>query len=226
MDSVDELADSDLLIRWRGGDKAAAQVLIQRYYPKLERFFMNKVTSDIGDLVQDTFYALVTKHDRISDNAKFRSYLFAIAYKLLQLRFRNEARRPGYLDVDRITAYDMEPGPSSVAARHEEEKLLLAALRRVPLNDQVLFELHYWEGSSRTEIADILGCSAIAIKGRLQRAHDRLRKTIADLATSPVVRDSTITNLQRWAQGIAAQRKPHGQSVEPAGSEQNSDEDA
>ena len=49
-------------------------MLFERYYQAIERFFVNKVSVEVGDLVQQTFIACVEGRERIRDGCKFRSY--------------------------------------------------------------------------------------------------------------------------------------------------------
>ncbi len=84
-------SDTELLERWRAGERAAGTLLFERYYHQVERFFANKVSdtaSEIRDFVQETFLALVQHRDRV-EAGKFRQYLFAVAYK----RFCSDLRR-------------------------------------------------------------------------------------------------------------------------------------
>ncbi|MCG8418908.1 MAG: sigma-70 family RNA polymerase sigma factor [Proteobacteria bacterium] len=198
--------DAALLEAWRGGDEDAGIALVRRYYPLVELFFMNKVTTEVVDLVQQTFEECLKSRDKIADPALFRPYLFSIAYNVLRMRFRRHSRAPTLVELDEITAYEQAPGPSSVVAAHQEQRLLLEALRRISLADQVLLELFYWEDMGIKEIGDILGCPKNTVKSRLRAARGRLEQTLRELEASPGVLKSTLTRLEDWASSIAKLR--------------------
>ena len=192
-------SDAELLMAWRAGDAAAGETLFDRYYAPLERFFVNKISSGIGDLVQETLSKCLAARERLDDAGKFRSYLFSIAYNTLFSHLRTRQRHGEEIDVDTVAIATALPGPSSALARKREQRLLLEGLRRIPIADQVLLELHYWEQFTTAEIRAVLGRPRNTIKGRLQRARERLKDAITELADSAEVLHSTLSNLDGWA---------------------------
>ena len=62
---------------------------------------------------------------------------------------------------------------------HELEELEeLEELFALPPEDRVAIHLHYYEGYSTDEIAQILGCRPGTVRSRLSRPRDRLRKLL------------------------------------------------
>lgn len=199
-------SDTELLERWRAGDREAGTNLFERYYQRVERFFVNKVPdagTEIRDLVQETFMALVKNRDRVAPG-KFRSYLFSVAYKQSQGYLRARYRRGGKLvaidDASQISVHDVSPGPVSVLCKREEQRLLLEGLRRIPLADQTLLELFYWETLSTEEIAAVLGIPRGTVKSRLRTARGKLEEAITAIAASDEVLRSTLSDLDGWAE--------------------------
>jgi RNA polymerase sigma-70 factor (ECF subfamily) len=88
-----------------------------------------------------------------------------------------------------------------VAFRHER-RLLLDSLRRIPLEQQLVLELHYWEGLSVAEIAEVVGVGSSGVKSRLSRARAALRERIAGGDAPAEIRDSTLSELQRWVRSV------------------------
>ncbi|MEM9490636.1 MAG: sigma-70 family RNA polymerase sigma factor, partial [Myxococcota bacterium] len=197
-------SDAELLAQWRDGDLRAGEALFHRYYATVERFFLNKLSSGVGDLVQDTFRACVEARDQVADPTKFRAYLFSIAYNQLRSHLRRKQRRGVVLDVDEVTAHALDPGPSSVLARRREERLLLDGLRNIPIADQVLLELHYWDEMTTADMAAVIGRPQGTIKRHLQQARARLERAMAELAGSPELLRSTLSDLASWAAACRA----------------------
>jgi RNA polymerase sigma-70 factor, ECF subfamily len=194
-----EPTDGELLERWRDGDLACGEALFDRYYDVVDRFFINKVTGAVQDLVQETFARCVASRDRIRDNEHVRFYIFGIAYNVLRDHIRDRYRGGQALDVGEESMRALEPGPVTLVVQRREHRLLLEALRSIPLDDQVILELHYWEKLTTDEIAQALAIPAGTARGRLQRARDRLAEAMHRLIESPEPLASTVARLEDWA---------------------------
>jgi RNA polymerase sigma-70 factor (ECF subfamily) len=194
-----EPSDGELLERWRAGDTASGEVLFERYYDMVERFFLNKVASGVQDLVQETFMRCVESRGRIRDNDRFRMYMFAIAYNVLTGYLRERYRSDRAIDLSEISMCDVAPGPGSLVARQREHRLLIEALRAIPIDDQVILELHYWEQLTTNQMAEVMGIPIGTARGRLQRARTRLEEEMRRLAESPQDLASTMARLDDWA---------------------------
>jgi RNA polymerase sigma-70 factor (ECF subfamily) len=202
--ALSTMVDAALLDRWRGGDRKAGQELFQRYYDCIHRFFMNKVSAGVDDLVQQTFLACVDSKDRLRDSARFRAFLFSIAYHVLCDSYRGRGRRQPPVDFEMDTYASMFPSPSAVLIQRREQRILLEALRHVPIADQAVLEMHYWEHMSTTEMAEVMGCPRETLKGRLWRARHRLEQQMARFAAEPGELHSTLTRLEDWAAQVRA----------------------
>jgi RNA polymerase sigma-70 factor (ECF subfamily) len=142
--------------------------------------------------------ACVEGRDRIKDETRFRSYLLGVAYHIYCKHLRERYRREGE-ELELISAFDVDPSPSSVVGRAQEQRLLLEGLRAIPVNCQVVLELHYWEELSTYEIAEILGIPPGTARSRLRRARDALEAAMSSLSRSKEVLESTLTRLDDWA---------------------------
>lgn len=197
------MTDFELLDAWAGGDMVAAKQLIDRHFEALYCFFRNKLGNDeVEDLVQDVLLACVQGRAGFRREASFRTFLFATARHLLFRHFRRMQRDGDPIDPDLVSAVDLAPGPSSVAAERQEQRLLLAALRAIPLDYQIAIELYHWEGLSGPELADVLGISEAALRSRLVRAKAELRRQLERIAADPALLSSTLAGLDDWAASL------------------------
>jgi RNA polymerase sigma-70 factor (ECF subfamily) len=193
--------DRELLEAWQGGDKNAGEHLLERHFDSLFRFFRGRVDGDVPELVQRTLTACVEKRDRFPDGVSVKAYLLGIARNelLMYLRKRERGRRA----LDRVAAAPVwAESPSHVVAAREEERLVLWALRRLPLEVQLLLELSYWEDLSIAEIASVLEVPHGTVKSRLHRARALLR---AEIEAAPHPRDlvtTTLRELETWARDL------------------------
>lgn len=191
--------DADLLQRWRDGDMQAGEILFERYYEPVARFFRNKVSSDIADLIQETFTRCVEGRDRLQRGHRFGRFIFSVAHNVLCAHLRDKYKGDQPVDLDQMSMEDLAPGPSSLLARRREQRLLLEALRRIPVRDQVLLELRYWEHLRTSDIAEIVDLPHATVRTRLARARELLDDAMASLARSPAELENTLANFDEWA---------------------------
>jgi RNA polymerase sigma factor (sigma-70 family) len=194
--------DRDLLLAWRAGDASSGQRLIAHHLEAVHRFFSNKVRDATDDLVQQTFLTCVESVDGFEGRASFRSYLFAIARHTLYRHYRERHHVFDPLTVSVTALAGEDRSPAERAAQREEQRLLLRALRALPLELQTLLELGYWEGLSDKELAEILEVPPGTIKSRLRKARTLLEELMSRLATSPDLLESTRHALDAWAAQI------------------------
>jgi RNA polymerase sigma factor (sigma-70 family) len=166
--------DLALLARWREGDRAAGQALFERHFESLYRFFRNKCGTECDELVQSTLLACVDARQQFRGDSRFRTYLFGIARNKLYHYFRGRQRNDG-LDLSITSVADLITTPGTVLARDQAHRALLAALRELPVEQQTLLELHYWEELDTVELAAVFDVPAATIRTWLFRARGRLR---------------------------------------------------
>lgn len=194
--------DAQFLQRWRDGDSDAAQALLGRHFRSVYLFFANKVSAEFtDDLIQETFVACVESRDRIRVGTSFRAYLLSIARRRLYLMYRkrNVAER---FDPQQVSATRFMTSPSVLVVHHEEQRILLDALRSISLEHQMALELTYWEHLSVAETAQVLDLPLGTLKSRLRRARMALHDKYVELCRSPLQHRATMDDLERWAGSI------------------------
>ena len=190
-------SDAELLEAWRAGDVDAGRTLFERHIGVLSRFFRNKIGEEREDLIQRTLLATVESRDRLRDGASFRAYLLRVARSRLYDHLARVRGGPSRPDPLLQSVEDAGLSPSRIIAKSEQDRLLLLALRRLPLELQVALELHYWEGLTTAELAEVLEIPQGTVKTRLFRARKLLRDDLHALAgTRP---EATLDDLDAWA---------------------------
>jgi len=203
---LSRMHDTELLRAWRHGDRSAGEELFERHYPTVERFFRNKV-AEPDELIQRTFLACVEATARFRGDSKFTTFLLGIATNLLRSHYRQLYRDRGIEPLDTTSMEDLNQTPSAIMVERDEERLLLAGLRHLPLEHQLVLELRYWDELKHEELAEILGVPRSTVNTRLRRARDLLDKRLIELAASPEALHSTVTRLGDWVEQ-QRQRRP------------------
>lgn len=194
--------DRQLVLAWKDGDRKAGSTLVRRHLPALHRFFVNKVGSqaEVEELVQRTFTACAEGIERFREDASFRTWMFAIARNVLGLWLR--ARYKAEIDPSSESLVDLGAGPSTALAAAQEQRLLLHALRRIPLQSQILLELYYWEGLSAAKLGEVFDSPEGTIRGRIRAAKLDLRAALDTLAKDGADIESTVAGLEDWARSL------------------------
>ncbi|MEM6290711.1 MAG: sigma-70 family RNA polymerase sigma factor [Myxococcota bacterium] len=178
--------DFELLEQWRGGSTAAGSQLLQRYFDNLYRFFSSKVDDEVEDLIQLTMLACVRYQRSLERVQSFRAYLFTVARNELFRHLRGRAKRD-VVDFGTASVVDLGISPTSIVARRQQQARLVTALRGLPVELQLLLELHYWEGLSTSELADVVDAPQGTVKSRLRRAKAQLAELLASDANPEFV---------------------------------------
>lgn len=199
--------DRALLLAWQRGDNRAGGELIDRYLAAILRFFRNKVgnAAEAEELTQRTFKGAVEGVLRFRDGASVRTWMFAIARNILRQWAEESARQRGRSeDLGDASVADLGAGPSTVMAKRREQRLMLEALRRLPIESQLVLELSYWEQLTAKEIGEVLGCPEGTARSRMRKAKLELRGTLDELARDPGELESTMHGLETWARELRA----------------------
>ena len=112
--------------------------------------------------------------------------MLAIARNQLFKHFSKQ--RLGVFGFELTSVHDPNGSPSDLVARREDERLLAEALRRVPLDSQLVLELAYWEDFDGKELARALEVPLNTAYSRLRRAKLVLRRHLAELEPERVAR--------------------------------------
>lgn len=170
--------DAALLEAWRGGDRAAATELIERHYDSIAAFFRTKAGAEADDLVQRTFLRVAEGSTTFRGESSFRAFLFGIARNVLFEHIRRRTRDGKPPDLHTSSIRDLGPGVVTLVSQKAEQRLLVAALQRIPVELQVAIELYYWEELSVDELAVVLDVPPGTVKSRLHRARHLLREAM------------------------------------------------
>jgi RNA polymerase sigma factor (sigma-70 family) len=174
-----QMTDAELVTASRRGEHAAFGALVERYQGVVCAVSYSR-TGDRAlseDVAQETFIAAWRQLDRLRETGKIRSWLCGIARNLA-----SKARKRS----DRETVFEGElvatdGNPFDAASDAESERLMREAMSRVPETYREPLLLHYSEGLSVREIADVLELSEAAVMQRLSRGRQYLAAGVTDL---------------------------------------------
>jgi RNA polymerase sigma-70 factor (ECF subfamily) len=165
----DALPDEALAQMAQDGDRAAFEVLCDRYLPIVYNRLRAKLPPDVvEDVTQQVFIGAVKGIKHYRRRSSFRAWILSIARHKVTDYYRQQGRQPETIAFDLVEAEDTHVGE----ARNDWEEKILAriALRRLPDHYQEILLLRFAEGMSFKTIARTLDISLEAAKSRFRRA--------------------------------------------------------
>src|SRR6516165_9272396 len=162
------LSDEQLMLEFQAGKSWAFDELFQRYRNPVYGFFRRRLL-DIHraeDMAQETFIVVLRGAERYEQRAKFRTYLYAIALKLLWTERRKELREP-------------ESSMDPAEVRSESDSLtgtwIRDAVERLDADHREVLMLREYEQLSYDDIAELLQIPLNTVRSRLFRARGELK---------------------------------------------------
>lgn len=163
---------SELVERFREGDRDAFATLYEEHYPAVFRFalFMTGDSARAGEVTQDVFVWFVRNAGEFDPKrGSLGAFLGGVARKFLQRQQRIERKW--------LPLQESEAGGTDFAAgleRDQETEALRRAIASLPERYREAVVLCDLQGNSYDEAAQILGCAVGTVKSRLHRARELL----------------------------------------------------
>jgi len=149
--------------------------LARTHWPRLKRFFRAKVAEpDCYDLTQDTLLAFVRAD--LSGVANPQGYLWAIARNRL-IDYYTRKRPTEVFESSRVSIAQVG---GSLSSQINQRRRLTAALHRLPVDQQIAFELRFGEELSLAEVAAAMEVSLATAKRYLQRGRAALQAILQE----------------------------------------------
>src|SRR6478672_6074140 len=173
-------SDEALMARVARGDERAFQLLSRRHLPAMlglaRRVLGNAAEAE--DVAQEAFMRVWTHAPRWQPLAQFRTWLTRIVINLCLDR----KRRVAWVELERAgEIVDQSPGVGDKAEDAERERMLAAAIEKLPARQRSAIALTYGDGMSNTQVAEILDTSVSAVETLLVRAKQNLRRALASV---------------------------------------------
>jgi len=178
-----ELTDADVVPLAQQGDAVAFEQIYRLHSRRVYSLCLRMVgnPTEAEDLTQDVFLQLFRKIGTFRGESAFSTWLHRMCLNIVLMRFRKKSLAETSFDA--IT----NPEEESVAAPQEfggpdlrlngviDRIALQAAINELSPGYKVMFILHYVQGCSHSEIAQLFGCSVGNSKSQVHKARMRLR---------------------------------------------------
>ena len=159
--------------RARGGDRAALDKLVRKYYAPIYNYIyrrtMHRETAE--DLTQETFLKMTKSLGRFIPVAQFSTFLYRLAHNTVV-----DFYRAGGRDLLPEEAEEERAGPAEETLYVEEKVLVEELLDGLPQEQRECLILHYFQQLKYREIAKILQIPVNTVKTRVRRGLENCRK--------------------------------------------------
>jgi RNA polymerase sigma-70 factor (ECF subfamily) len=199
--SCEQEAEAQLLASVRAGDEEASAVLVRKYGGRMlavARRFLRR-EADSADAVQDAFLAAFRSLDRFKGNSSLGTWLHRIVVNACLTKLRAQSRSRAVPIDDLLPTFD-ETGHHSQPVRwwgdepllqltREETRIQVrACIDQMPECYRTVLLLRDIEELDAEQTAEHLGITAGAVKTRLHRARQALRKLMEPLFRAEMVK--------------------------------------
>ena len=188
------VSDADLIGRWKEGDSAAFDLLVDKHAGKAYQIAYGVLGNkeDAEEVAQDVFVRIHRALARFRGDAEFSTWMYRIALNLARNKYRwNKVR--GLRDMVSLDAPQEgddgdsrgplavpapKPSPDHAAAFRELEQNIATELETLPPTFREALVLRNMDDMDYHQIASLLGCKLGTVKSRIARAREELRRRL------------------------------------------------
>jgi RNA polymerase sigma-70 factor (ECF subfamily) len=181
-----EIEDRELVVLLQAGDLEALGGLFDRYRFQIYRtaLAITRDTSAAEDILQECFLRVYHYADRINPELPLAPWLYRVTVNLSYTWSKKNKNYWAPLEtfIDRLIS-PAKHAPEASAEHTELRERIQIAIDALPSNQQIVVVLHYLNGASLKEIAEILDCPVGTVKSRLFHARAALRDQLGHATT-------------------------------------------
>jgi len=175
------LSDQELMRIVQAGDFSPASEIYDRYSGRIYNFALRflKNAEAAEDATQEVFVKMMRHANQFQGDAKLSTWLFSITANWCRDYLRkadNKAKETEDVLVQLPAPSDQSP--DRTLEQRENEALIKRALQALTPEQREAILLSRYQGLSYAEIAQISGCSEGAVKTRVFRAMETLKKAL------------------------------------------------
>ncbi len=171
----------DLLVRFRAGDPAAFDQLVQDMGPRLKGFFLRQGAQEATaeDLSQHVYLRAFQSRERYQPTGRLDAYLLRIARNLWIDNRRR--KRPVRFGDEPPECPDPSPGPLDQVVGTDRAELLREGMERLDEDTRELLELAVLQQLPYKDVGELLGIPVGTVKSRVYYSLRKLRDLLTPL---------------------------------------------
>ncbi len=174
------LSDQELMRVVQAGDYSPASEIYDRYSARIYNFAFRflKNAEAAEDATQEVFVKMLKHANQFQGDAKLSTWLFSITANWCRDYLRKSDNKAKEAEDVLLTLPSPEHTPERNLEQRESEIRVQKALSALTPEQREAIVLSRYQGLSYAEIAQIAGCSEGAVKTRVFRAMETLKKAL------------------------------------------------
>ncbi|MGW8887453.1 RNA polymerase sigma factor [Streptomyces sp. NPDC055749] len=174
--------DALLAVRAGEGDEVAFEALVRRHGPNLLGLATRMLgdRAEAEDAVQDAFVSAWRQLPEFRGDAAFRTWMYRIVTNRCLNRLRSRRPTTDLDTVPELAAPPREGSPARAAETHAALADLTSALAALSPEQRACWVLRELHLLSYDEIAEAVGISTTAVRGRIFRARRYLTEAMSE----------------------------------------------
>lgn len=171
----------EILERARAGDREAFDQFIRRFEGLVMRtaLYLTRNLHDAQDVAQEVYLKIFRQPEALDRVEKLNAWIYRVTVNAARDLQRSKRF---WVPLEKIFSFSR---PSDSVGELELTNRLIDSLRKLSFNERAAFIFKELQEMETEEIAEILGCSAVTVRGHLHSARKKLGKYFRDYREEP-----------------------------------------
>jgi len=163
-----------------GGSEKAFSILFFNYLPILQSFALKFTKSEHAaeEIIQDAFLRIWLNRDKLEHVDNIKAYLYKYVSNECLSFIRKKIKEEKAMGLLKNRYSDLENVTLDAIHLNEINRIIIAAVDKLPSQRRKIYDLSRGEGKNIPEIAEILGLSASTVKNALVIALKSIRENL------------------------------------------------
>ena len=175
--------DIELMDQVRDGDIRQLAHLFKRHHLKLFNYYLRLTRERHAseDMVQEVFFRMLKYRHTFRGDGEFLTWMYHLARNVHMDHYKKLKNAPATAGEPEDRATE-EPHAQAQLEQKQDRALLGQALAKLPIEKREILILSRYQDMRYDAIAELLGCSVEAVKVRVHRAMNDLRRIFFQLS--------------------------------------------
>lgn len=177
-----DLLEQQVFSTLKEGNESAFEMLFRTFYQPLCRYaysFLND-RDESEEVVQAAFINIWDKRAQIEIETSMKSYLYRMVRNSCLNVIKHEKIKQQHVAHEMAFGEPTHEGPTQAVVANELEEKIFEAMKALPEQCRVVFQLSRFEELKYSEIADQLGISVKTVENQMGKALKIMREQLKD----------------------------------------------
>jgi RNA polymerase sigma-70 factor, ECF subfamily len=178
---MDQKTEAEIVARVLRGDRQAYALLVEEYKAPIYNlaYRMTNNLHDADDLTQETFIRAYQKLQQFDQDKKFFTWLYTVGINLIRNHLKKKV--PDITPPAAVSIFHESQIPGNQRGEEEllsDERMIMLekTMRKLPVDLREAIILKFYQDMTFEEVAAITGVSLSAVKMRIYRGLDQLKR--------------------------------------------------